>query len=88
MLVNESMDRSSRIDAVVEFLASDGGPHLVKDVSMALNIPLNACDTIAQFLALYNFATFQDERVTIDRKTREFVLTTMDTPILQATPTP
>jgi hypothetical protein len=82
------MDLPSRIDAIVEFLASDGSPHLVKDIAMALSIPFDTCDAITRFLAQYDFVMCADARVTLDRKTREFILATADTPILQVTPTP
>ena len=80
------MDLLSMIDEVLEFLSSDGGPHSVKEVSTALNIPLDKCENIARFLVKYAFAQLEDNKVRIDQKTRDFVFATMKEPLLQATP--
>jgi len=80
------MDTLSRIDAVLEFLSSDGSPHSVKEVATALNIPLDECEHIARFLIRYNFAQWEDTKLTIDPTTRAFVIATLKEPLLQATP--
>jgi DNA-binding IclR family transcriptional regulator len=81
------MDWPSMIDAVLEFLSSDGGPHSVKEVATALNVPFDACDRIARFLVQYDFAQREDMKLRIDPKTRAFVVATAKEPLLQATPT-
>jgi DNA-binding IclR family transcriptional regulator len=79
------MALASRIDDVLEFLASDSNPHSVTEISTALHLPLDACETIAQFLVQYAFAQWEDTKVRIDPTTRAFVVATMKEPLLQAT---
>lgn len=71
-----------KMDVFLEFLSSDDGPHSIKELSMALNIPLDECESIASFLVEYDFAKSEDNGLNIDCKTRDFVLVTLDKPIL------
>jgi DNA-binding IclR family transcriptional regulator len=80
------MDLPSKIDAVLEFLSSDGSPHSIKDVATALNIPLDECETITKFLVRYDFAELEDTKLTIDPTTRAFVIATLKEPLLQTAP--
>jgi hypothetical protein len=79
------MDLPSMIDAILEFLASDGGPHSVKEISTALNFPLDACENIVRFLIRYNFAQLENTKLRIDKKTQAFVFNTRKEAPLQAT---
>ena len=74
-----------KIDVILEFLSSDDSPHSIKEVSIALNIPLDDCENIARFLAKYDFAQLEDKGLKIDRKTRDFIFTTSKEPLLQTT---
>ncbi len=75
----------SKIDMILEFLSSDDGPHPIKEVSTALNIPLDECENIARFLAKYDFAQLEDKGLKIEQKTRDFIFATLKEPLLQAT---
>jgi DNA-binding IclR family transcriptional regulator len=80
------MDWLFMIDAVLEFLSSDGRLHSVKEVARVLNLPLEKCDNIANFLVQYNFVQREDRSLRIDQTTRAFVVATTKKPLLQATP--
>ena len=73
-----------KIDVILEFLSSDGGPNSTKEISAVLNIPLDECENITRFLVKYNFAQLKDKRLSIDRKTKDFVFATLKKPLLQA----
>ena len=74
-----------KIDVILEFLSSDDSPHSTKEISAALNIPLDECENIARFLAKYDFAQLEDKRLKIDQKTKDFILTTLKEPLIQIT---
>lgn len=76
----------SKIDEILDFLASDGDLHSLKETSVALNIPLNVCKDILSFLAKYDFVKLKGEDLKINPRIRELVVKTSHQSILQITP--
>ena len=72
-----------KIDVILEFLSSDDDLHSIKEISTALNIPLDDCENIARFLVKYDFAQLEDKGLKIDRKTRDFISATLNELLLQ-----
>lgn len=73
----------SKIDEIIDFLASDSDVHSFKEISEVLNIPLNLCKEIASFLAKYGFVKLEDETLKINPKIRDFIVETSEKSILQ-----
>lgn len=65
----------TKIDRLLEFLAVDGEPHPIEEVSTALGIPANICEYIAGFLEKHGFIQNEDGNLRIDSKLRELINT-------------
>jgi DNA-binding IclR family transcriptional regulator len=63
----------SKIDEVLEFLASDGNLHSIEDISRTLNIPSSMCKKIIVFLVKYGFVQFEGRKLKIDSKIRDLM---------------
>lgn len=63
----------SKIDELIEFLASDGNLHSIEDISRALNIPSSVCKKVIIFLVKYDFVQFKGHKLRIDSKIRDFM---------------
>lgn len=63
----------SKIDEVIEFLASDGNLHSIEDISRTLNIPSSMCKKIIVFLVKYDFVQFEGRKLKIDSKIRDLM---------------
>jgi len=60
----------TKIDGVLEFLASSDGPRSIEEITERIGTPENACREVIDFLAEYDFVYHEGERLGISPKMR------------------
>jgi len=61
---------STKIDKLLEFLASNDGPRPIEEIIETIGMSEDACREVIDFLAKYDFVHHEGERLAIDPKIR------------------
>ena len=65
---------TTKMDVILEFMAENSCSYSIKDISITLNIPVNECEHIVNFLSKYNFIEAKGEEYQINSEIRDLIL--------------